>query len=189
MNGRSWARHGNRSPYRQAAPHGAYRARGEDRWIAIAAFSDAQWWAVTRVLGTPHWAADPRLATLSLRLANQDYLDRLMNEATVAWDAFELMHTLQRAGVPAGVCQTAEDRYEHDPQLRHLGWMTELEQSEIGRWPVKEVPGKLSETPPYIGGFLDRHGPSYGEDNDYVLRTILGLDQDQIERLAREGAF
>jgi hypothetical protein len=30
-NGRSWARHGNRSPYKQAAPHGAYRARGEDR--------------------------------------------------------------------------------------------------------------------------------------------------------------
>jgi crotonobetainyl-CoA:carnitine CoA-transferase CaiB-like acyl-CoA transferase len=189
VNGRHWARYGNRSPYKPAAPHSAYRARGEDRWIAIAAFSDDQWWALTRVLGTPHWAADPRLATLSIRLANQDYLDRLMNETTVAWDAFELMHALQRAGVPAGVCQTAEDRYEHDPQLRHLGWMTELEQSEIGRWPVKEVPVKFSETPPYIGGFLDRHGPSYGEDNEYVLRTILGLDEEQIERLAQEGAF
>ena len=188
-NGRPWARYGNRSPYKPAAPHGAYRARGEDRWIAIAAFTDDHWWAVTRVLGTPEWAADPRLATLRLRLANQDHLDRLMNEATVAWDAFELMHALQRAGVSAGVCQTAEDRYEHDPQLRHLGWLTELAQSEIGTWPVKEVPVTFSETPPYIGGFLDRHGPSYGEDNDYVLRTILGLDQEQIERLAQEGAF
>ena len=188
-NSRSWARYGNRSPCKPAAPHGAYRARGEDRWIAIAAFTDDHWWAVTRVLGTPEWAADPRLATLRLRLANQDHLDRLMNEATVAWDAFELMHALQRAGVSAGVCQTAEDRYEHDPQLRHLGWLTELAQSEIGTWPVKEVPVTFSETPPYIGGFLDRHGPSYGEDNDYVLRTILGLDQEQIERLAQEGAF
>ncbi len=188
-NGRPWGRYGNRSPYKPAAPHGAYRARGEDRWISIAAFTDDHWWALTRVLGTPQWAADPRLATLSLRLANQDYLDRLMNDATVAWDAFELMHALQRAGVPAGVCQTAEDRYEHDPQLKHLGWLTELEQSEIGTWPVKEVPVKFSETPPYIGGFLDRHGPSYGEDNDYVLRTILGLDQEQIAKLTHEGAF
>jgi crotonobetainyl-CoA:carnitine CoA-transferase CaiB-like acyl-CoA transferase len=188
-NGRTWARYGNRSPYKPAAPHGAYRARGEDRWIAIAAFSDEQWWAVTRVLGTPHWAADPRLATLTLRLANQDYLDRLVNEATATWDAFELMSALQRAGVAAGVCQTAEDRYEHDPQLQHLGWMTEVEQSEIGKWPVKEVPVKFSETPPYIGGFLDRHGPSYGEDNDYVFRTILGLDHDEIARLAQQGAF
>jgi len=36
------------SPYKLAAPHGAYRARGEDRWIAISAFTDEQWWALTR---------------------------------------------------------------------------------------------------------------------------------------------
>ena len=52
-----------------------------------------------------------------MRLANQDYLDRLVNGATVEWDAFELMSALQRDGVPAGICQTAEDRYERDPQL------------------------------------------------------------------------
>ena len=67
--------------------------------------------------------------------------------------------------------------------------MTELPQKDLGRWPVKEVPVKFSETPPYIGGFLDRHGPSYGEDNDYVLREILGLNEDRIAQLAREGAF
>ncbi|MFO1024986.1 MAG: CoA transferase [Acetobacteraceae bacterium] len=188
-NGRSWARYGNRSPYKQGAPHGAYRAAGEDRWIAISAFTDEQWWAVTRVLGKHEWTSDPRLMTLQLRLANQDYLDRLMNDATGTWDVFDLMHALQREGVPAGVCQTSEDRYEHDPQLRHLGWLTELQQSEIGRWPVKEVPVKFSETPPYIGGFLDRHGPSYGEDNEYVLKKILGLTEEQIARLAEEGAF
>jgi crotonobetainyl-CoA:carnitine CoA-transferase CaiB-like acyl-CoA transferase len=188
-NHRPWARYGNRSPYKPAAPHGAYRARGEDRWVAISAFTEENWWAVTRVLGAQHWASDPRLATLALRLANQDHLDRLMNGATASWDAFELMDALQRAGVPAGVCQTAQDRCERDPQLRHLEWLVELDQSEIGRWPVKEVPVKFSETPPYIGGFLDRHGPSYGEDNDHVLRAILGLNEDQIAQLAREGAF
>jgi hypothetical protein len=25
------------------------------------------------------------------------------------------------------------------------------------------------------GGLLDQHGPSYGEDNDYMLREALGL--------------
>jgi crotonobetainyl-CoA:carnitine CoA-transferase CaiB-like acyl-CoA transferase len=188
-NGRQWSRFGNRSPYKAAAPNGAYRALGDDRWIAISAFSDEHWWALTKVLGHPGWTADPRLATLALRLANQDYLDALVNQATVAWDAFGLMDALQRAGVPAGVCQTAEDRYERDPQLKHLEWLVELNQSEIGTWPVKEVPVKFSETPPYIGGVLDRHGPSYGEDNDYVLRSILGLNQDQIAQLTSEGVF
>jgi len=188
-NGRQWHRYGNRSPYKPAAPHGAYRAAGNDRWIAISAFTEEHWWAVAKVLGRPEWTADPRLATLSLRLVNHDYLDSTVNGATAEWDAFELMSALQREGVPAGVCQTAEDRYERDPQLKHLGWLVELNQSEIGTWPVKEVPGKFSETPPYIGGILDRHGPSYGEDNDYVLREILGLAQDQIAQLAKEGAF
>ena len=188
-NGRRWQRFGNRSPYKPAAPHGAYRARGEDRWIAISAFTEEQWRSLTNVLGTTEWTADPRLVTVALRLANQDYLDELLNRATVAWDAFELMNALQRTGVPAGVCQTAEDRYEQDPQLRHLGWLVELNQSEIGTWPVKEVPVKFSETPPYIGGLLDRHGPTYGEDNDYVLRELLGLSQDQIAQLTREGVF
>jgi crotonobetainyl-CoA:carnitine CoA-transferase CaiB-like acyl-CoA transferase len=187
--GHRWNRFGNRSPYKQAAPHGAYRVHGEDRWIAISAFTAEQWWALAKVLERPGWAADPRLATLALRLANQDYLDALVNQATVAWDAFGLMEALQQAGVPAGVCQTAQDRYERDPQLKHLEWLVELHQSEIGKWPVKEVPVKFSETPPYIGGVLDRHGPSYGEDNDYVLRTLLGLSQDQIAQLAGDGVF
>jgi crotonobetainyl-CoA:carnitine CoA-transferase CaiB-like acyl-CoA transferase len=140
-------------------------------------------------LGRPDWVTDSKLTTLALRVANQDYLDDLVNHATVAWDAFELMEALQRAGVPAGVCQTAEDRYERDPQLKHLEWLVELNQSEIGTWPVKEVPVKFSETPPYIGGILNRHGPTYGEDNDHVLRTILGLSEDQTAQLVKDGVF
>jgi crotonobetainyl-CoA:carnitine CoA-transferase CaiB-like acyl-CoA transferase len=46
---------GNRSPYRLAAPRGAYRTRGEDSWIAIAAFTDEQWRAVASGLGHPEW--------------------------------------------------------------------------------------------------------------------------------------
>ena len=37
------ARTGNRLPYGGGAPHGAYRCRGEDRWVAITVFTDAEW--------------------------------------------------------------------------------------------------------------------------------------------------
>src|ERR1700753_4505270 len=43
VNGRRWSRYGNRSPYKPAAPHGAYLAAGEDRWIATGAFTPAPW--------------------------------------------------------------------------------------------------------------------------------------------------
>ncbi len=188
-NGRQWQRYGNRSPWKQAAPHGAYRTAGTDRWIAIAAFTDAEWHALARVLDHPDWTSDERFATLALRMKNQDALDALVNEATRGWDGYQLMDRLQAAGVPAGVCQTAQDRCERDPQLAHLDWLVELDQSEIGRWPVREVPGRLSETPSYIGGPLGRHGPSYGEDNRYVLEEILKLAPDEIARLEAAGVF
>ena len=188
-NGRRWSRYGNRSPHKPAAPCGAYRCAGTDRWIAITAFTEEQWLALTRVLGVPEWANDPGLATLPLRLQNQDYLDALVTAATERHDPMALMTALQEAGVPAGVCETSRDRYEWDPQLRHLEWVVELEQTEIGRWPVKELPTKFSETPPYIGGVIDRHGPNYGEDNDYVLGELLGLDKEEIAELANEGVL
>ena len=186
-NGRPWSRYGNRSPYRPAAPHGAYQAAGADRWIAIAAFTEPHWHSITRVLGVREWAGDPKLATLSLRIANESYLDGLISTQVCKWDPFELMQALQAEGVPAGVCQTARDRCERDPQLKHLGWQVELDQSEIGRWLVKEVPVSFSETPPYVGGRLNRSGPNYGEDTNAILGGLLGRSPQQIAELRNKG--
>ncbi|WP_432825544.1 CaiB/BaiF CoA transferase family protein [Dactylosporangium sp. CA-092794] len=189
VNERRWSRYGNRSPYKRAAPHGAYRTTGDDRWIALAAFDDDQWRALAEVLDLPGWASDERFADLSGRLRHQDALDELVGSATAAWDGFELMAALQQRRVPAGVCQSAEDRVERDPQLAHLGWLVELEQAELGRWPVKEHPTHFSETPTYIGGRWNRSGPNYGQDTDYVLAEILKLDRAEIAELRAQGAL
>ena len=75
VNGRVFTRNGNYDPY--AAPHGAYRCRGEDRWVAIAVTSDEEWQGLCRVLGEPEWTREERFATLSGRLTNHAELDRL----------------------------------------------------------------------------------------------------------------
>ena len=89
-------------------------------------------------------------------------------------DRYDCMMALQRAGVPAGVCQNAEDRCDHDPQLRHLKWLTEVTGTKIGTWPVYELPMKFSRTPAYIGGPTNRGAPCYGEDNEWVLTNAAG---------------
>ena len=48
---------------------------------------------------------------------------------------------------------------------------------------------KLSESPAYIGGRLDRGAPSYGEDNDYVYGELLGMSSGEIKALADEGVI
>lgn len=188
-NGRVWSRYGNRSPYKPAAPHGVYPCRGEDRWLAIACFTEDEWRALTSVAGHPEWGDDARFSTLAARLAHQDALDVVVSGWTQSLEASKAMLSLQQAGVPAGVCQTAEDRCDHDPQLAALEWLTEVTGTKIGRWPVAEVPVKLSESPAYIGGRLDRGAPCYGEDNHYVYGVLLGMSAQEIESLAAEGVI
>jgi crotonobetainyl-CoA:carnitine CoA-transferase CaiB-like acyl-CoA transferase len=59
----------------------------------------------------------------------------------------------------------------------------------IGRWPVAEVPLKMSASPPYAGGPIDRGAPCYGEDNDYVFGELLGMSAREIAGLAEEGVI
>jgi crotonobetainyl-CoA:carnitine CoA-transferase CaiB-like acyl-CoA transferase len=188
-NGRIWSRYGNRSPYKPAAPHGAYPSAGVDRWLAIACFTDAEWRALTEVAGHQEWANDVRFKDLASRFKHQDALDALLCGWTRSRDSYETMMALQRAGVPAGVCQTAGDRCDNDPQLKALQWLTEVTGTKIGRWPLAEVPIKMSESPAYIGGRIDRGAPCYGEDNEYVYGELLGMSTQEIKSLAEEGAI
>ncbi len=185
-NGKTWTRLGNRSPYKLAAPHGAYRTFGHDRWVALSCFTEQDWQALLGVLGSPAWGSDPRFETLTDRLAHQDALDALVSEATASLEPFAFMTALQAAGVAAGVCQTAEDRCETDPQLKSLNFLVDLKQSELGIWPSKEMPVFFSETPAKVGGPDGRHGPSYAEDNDYIYGEWLGLSTAQIRELEND---
>jgi crotonobetainyl-CoA:carnitine CoA-transferase CaiB-like acyl-CoA transferase len=186
-NERVWNRIGNRSPYKPAAPHGAYRCRGTDRWIAIACFTETEWQALTAATGLEALREDPRFVTLADRLHHQDALDAAVTGWTRTVEPYEAMARLQAAGVAAGVCQTAEDRCDHDPQLAALDWMTEVIGSKIGRWPVPEFPVKLSRTPSHAGGPIGRGAPCYGEDNHFILGSLLGYSTAEIEALAEEG--
>jgi crotonobetainyl-CoA:carnitine CoA-transferase CaiB-like acyl-CoA transferase len=186
VNGRQWARYGNRSPYKPAAPSGAFRTVGEDRWIAISVFTEDQWCSLVEILGLE--AADARFATLEARIVNQDQLEAIVGQATRTWDGYALMEALQASKVPAGVVQTAKDRIEDDPQLAHIGWLTELMQTEIGMWPTRGMPVHLSETPAHIGGRLNRAGPNYAEDNEYVLGSVLKKSAEEIRKMQAAGA-
>jgi len=188
-NGRVWSRIGNRSPYKPAAPHGAYRCAGRDRWLAIACFTETEWQALVRAAGRADWLSDPRFASLEARLQHGDALDATVTEWTGTQDARGAMERLQASGVPAGLCQTAADRCDHDPQLAALNWLTEVTGTKIGTWPVAELPMKMSATPAHVGGPINRAAPGYGEDNRHILSTLLGLSDAEIDTLTRENVL
>jgi len=129
----------------QVAPHGVYRCRGDDRWCAIAVFSDEEWQGFCRALGNPPWTGDERFATLPGRLENADELDRLVEAWTREHTAEEVMTWLQEQGVVAGVVQAASD-LTSDPQLRARGFFIELDHPELGKTISDGTPIKLSDT-------------------------------------------
>ena len=182
VNGRVQGRTGNRDP--DMAPHGVYPAAGEDRWVAIAVANDEQWQQLCAVMGCAELSRDERFATQTARRSRQDELDAMVAEWTQSREAQELEGTLQGCGVPASVVQNSKELYA-DPQLHHRGHFVEVPHEVHGTTTVEGSRFKLSRTPAKI----ERSGPTFGRDNEYVLRTILGYSPESIAELAAAGAL
>jgi crotonobetainyl-CoA:carnitine CoA-transferase CaiB-like acyl-CoA transferase len=189
VNGRNYQRTGNRSPYLPAAPHGVYRCAGEDEWIAIACFSDQEWQALCQAMGRPAWTDMERFMTLDDRSSHQDELDRQVEAFTRLHSKHQIMHLLQRAGVPAGAVQTAEEIVDYDPAMTSRDYLVWLNQTEAGLWPVERIPGSLSETPSDPGGLYGRGSPSFAEDTEFVLKSVLSLSDDELASLRGDGCI
>ncbi len=187
VNRRQTVRTGNRSPWRLAAPHGVYPCQGEDRWCAIAVFSEAEWQALCQAMAYPPWTSKPQYATFESRLRHQDSLDADLATWTRQYPAEEVMQRLQAHGVRAGVVQTAADKVRHDPQLRARGYFVQAPHSRFGPLPVEGIPMRFSHTPMHPGGPLQRGAPRWGEDNAYVYGELLGLSPQEMADYAERG--
>ncbi len=189
VNGRPFRRDGrppgNRSPDRDAAPHGAYRCKGDDRWCAIAVFDDTQWAAFAEAIGAPDWVADKRFATAADRRANQDALDALVETWTLRHTPHEAMRKLQAAGVPSGAVQTPQEKVEEDPQLAHRGFLPEIGHAELGVAKFEGEPMRLSRSP----WELRRASPLMGEHSQEIFGDLLGVSQEDIADMMVEGVI
>ncbi|MBI4640004.1 MAG: CoA transferase [Candidatus Tectomicrobia bacterium] len=179
VNGRIMKRRGNHSE--NAAPHGAYLCLGDDRWCVIAVSTDEEWKAFCQVIGNPEWTHDPKFATLQGRLEHVEELDRLVETWTQNYPPEEVMALMQAAGVPVGVVQSCEDLH-HDPQLKHRNFFVWLNHTEVGMSPYDGLQFILSRTP----GELRMPAPCIGEHNDYVFKQILGMSDEEVQRLIEE---
>ena len=193
VNGRSWRRPdwppGNRSPEPPMAPHGAYRTRGDDRWIAIACRDDADWARLRTLMGDPPWAAHSRWATVAGRRADEDALDHAVESWTRLQDGAALADRLAAAGIPAGVVQDARERLHDDPQLRARGYFVRLRHRATGEWPLERPPFRLSASDVHPGGRIRRGPPCLGEDTHAVLREVLEMKDEEIAALDAAGVL
>jgi crotonobetainyl-CoA:carnitine CoA-transferase CaiB-like acyl-CoA transferase len=181
-NNRIATREGNRDPY--AAPHGNYQCQGDDRWCAIAVYTDEEWQSFCDVMGNPAWTEDPKFTTLEKRKENEEELDSLVQEWTINKSDDDVMMTLQAAGIAAGKVGTTEDQMENDPQLKYRNFYQEREHPELGKYRPPRQPCVLSKTPCEI-----RRAPLLGEHTEYAFKEILGMTDEEIEEYVVEGVI
>jgi crotonobetainyl-CoA:carnitine CoA-transferase CaiB-like acyl-CoA transferase len=186
MNGRVAGTQGNRQP--GFAPHGIYRAAGDDAWISIVVRDDEEWAGLLRVCGDDAPAlADQRFATLPGRLTAQDELDAAIETWTSRYEAMDLTQRLQAQRVAAfpamGPPELIRDaNYE---AVRRAG-VRMAPGSETGLDLLYQgIPWKLSRTP----GIIQGPTPERGEDSDYVYGELLGLDGKEIAALRERSVI
>ncbi len=186
VNGREQVRAGNEwmvGDLPGAAPHGVYRCQGENRWCAIAIFTDQEWARFCEVLGSPAWVQEPRFVTALGRIRHRDELHALVEAWTSQHPAEEVMHRLQAAGIAAGVVQNAAD-VSRDPQLLHRGHTIILDHAEVGPQGYDGPGFHLTASPAQLHPV-----PLLGQHNVRVFKGLLGLSDAEYDGLEAEGVF
>jgi benzylsuccinate CoA-transferase BbsF subunit len=179
MNHRVAKPRGNNHP--SMVPHNNYRCKGDDKWISIAIKTEEEWKRFCQVIGNPDWTKEQRFADTFSRLHNRDELDTLITEWTINYTPYEAMEILQEAGVAAVPVMNVEDQY-FDPHFKERQTFVEVNHPLVGLEVLYGFPFKLSKTPAAI----HRVCPSLGEHNNYVFGKLLGLSQDEIDRLTKD---
>jgi crotonobetainyl-CoA:carnitine CoA-transferase CaiB-like acyl-CoA transferase len=181
VNGKERDRVGNASP--SAAPHGVYPCL-DGRWCAISVSTDEEWQAFCTIIGNLAWSRQSRFSTLLARKKDEDELNRLVSEWTAKFTPEQVMSLLQKAGVSAGVVESAKDLCE-DPQLKSRQHFWAMEHPVLGKYEHLGEAAILSKTParPRMSA------PCLGEHTEYVCKQLLHMPDEEFVELVNEGVF
>jgi crotonobetainyl-CoA:carnitine CoA-transferase CaiB-like acyl-CoA transferase len=179
---RDRARTGNRDPV--FSPSGVYRCR--DGYVALVAGTDEEFRGLCRLLGQPGLARDRRFALHESRRtpAHAEALDALIQAWCAGRTRGEVERRARRFGVPAAPVMTGRDHYESRHfRARRSVW----EYTDPVYGPMVEYgpAPKLSATPARIKWA----GKPVGFHNEFVLKTLLGIPEEEIRALEAAGVI
>jgi crotonobetainyl-CoA:carnitine CoA-transferase CaiB-like acyl-CoA transferase len=178
MNGTQTLPLGNRHHY--YAPQGCYKCQGEDKWVTITVRTDNEWSILCEIIGYPEGNSDTRFVSREDRMRNHDEVDRLIEAWTINQNHYEVMHVLQKAGIPAGAVLNGTELCKDQHLCARNYYMTAEDNPDGGKFPG--MPMRLSASP----GRLFRRGSDLGQHNQYVLCEIRGHSQEQVRPLREE---
>jgi len=181
LNGHEPERVGNRD--KAKAPHGIYRCRDEDTWLALSISDDAEFARFAKAIGHPDWAANPLFATPADRLANVGALDVMVEEWSREQDVHAAVDLLQGAAIAAGPVLRIDELLDDD-QLNARELVFETDHPLVGKKRQLGLPWRMDSF-----GMDYRPAPFLGEHTRETLMTLLGMDAATFAKLEADGVL
>jgi crotonobetainyl-CoA:carnitine CoA-transferase CaiB-like acyl-CoA transferase len=167
------------------APSGLFACTGEDAYVAVTVDGDDDWASLTKVIGRPELATEPKYATAADRVAHRDEVDAVLQEWVGPLTPREAQERLQAGGVAAGAAVHVKDLLT-DLHLAARGQLGELTQ------PGHDQPLEVFQGPglfEVIPSPLLSPASAMAADTREICRDVLGLSDADIDQLASEGVL
>lgn len=171
---------GNRRPY--SAPTDTFKAK--DGWISISISTNALWKRFCKAMAREELIDDPRFTDNEARARNQQYLNAVAAGWVAGKGVDELTATLEAAHIPSGKVYTVTE-VMGDPHIQARQMYVDLNHEGVGPVPLPGIAAKLSGSP----GEIRTPAPRAGQDNAEIYRGLLGLEEQEIDRLSSEGVI
>jgi formyl-CoA transferase len=139
--------------------------------------------ALAKVIGHADWLEDPEFNTPEARLPKLDFVFSEIEKWTMTMTKFEVMATLNPLNVPCGPVLSMKELAE-EPSLRTTGTVVEVDHPNRGKYLTVGNPIKLSDSPSDV-----KRSPMLGEHTDEVLKSVLGMNDDEISAAKAQGAI
>jgi formyl-CoA transferase len=166
--------------HRNSAPYQTFQT--SDGAIAIGAANQRNWERLVQVLGLDGLLDDPRFATNSLRFEHRQELEALLAPQFATRTTDQWLQALDAAQVPVGPVLSIEQMVNH-PQVMAREMTVSYRHPVVGDVHGLGMPVKFSQTP----ARLRRPAPMLGQHTFYLLKTRLGMTDDQCARLEADG--
>lgn len=162
-------------------PHSHYPTR-DQRWLAIACTNDKIYERLAEVMAKDGMPAPEDWALLKNRERDRAKVDAHVTAWTSSHDRADVLRICEQAQVPCGPIYSIDEIFE-DPQYAARGNILKMQDDRVGDVSIPNLVPRLSDTP----GRVNSLGPRLGEHNDEIYKTLLGLTDDDLRRLAADG--
>ncbi len=155
-----------------------------DGYVILAIGNNGQYVKFCDFAGKPEMATDERFLSNDLRVRNRDAITPLLRQMTVMKTTDEWVNGLAPLGVPSAPVNTVPQAFS-DPQVQHREMAIDMNHpaAKDGLCHLIGNPINLSETPVSYR----RPPPMVGEHTDEVLREMLNMDDEKLEKLRTDG--